>query len=258
MKIKYITAALAAVAVFSAHSLRANNIAYLGVNNGDFGTLDLGTGNSTILGNSGQTLAGLAVSNAKLYATSYHVAAGSLFTVNPANGSLTTVGSSGITYDDFGSTTSGLFAVDTSANLYSVNQATGVATLVGSTGLSFGTWRGLSNNSSTLYFADGASLYTLNTATGAATLIGSTGGPQFGAMLMEGGILYGGENTPGLRVDMLNPANGVATTGPSLVGSSSPFYGLAPNPIPVPEPNALALLGAAILCLCSKRRTRNA
>jgi hypothetical protein len=171
-----IIGALAVATIFGAFSVKADDIAYMGVVGGDFGTIDLNTGVFTALGNSGQTLAGMAVENGMLYGSSYHTT-GDLFTINPANGSLTSIGTSNLDYDDFGSTTSGLYAVGTDANLYSINATTGAPTLIGPTGLGLGSWRSLSTNSSTLYFADGADLYTLNTTTGAATLVGDTHSP---------------------------------------------------------------------------------
>ncbi len=243
--------------VLSAAGLRADNIAFMGTVSGDFGTIDLNTGVFSLLGNSGVTLAGMAVANATLYGSSYHTATGSLYSISPTNGSLTVVGTSAIDYDDFGSTTSGLFAVGLDANLYSINSLSGAATLIGPTGLSFGEWRSLSTNSSTLYFADGANLYTLSTTTGAATLVGAMGGPELGAMLQEGGILYGGENLPGFSVDTLNVTTGVDTPGPGVTGTSSSFFALAPNPLPssgVPEPGTWSLLGTGITALALLRR----
>jgi len=182
--------------ILSAASLNANSIAYTGSSTSQFGTIDLNTGVFISLGNSGQTLAGLAVAGGSIFGTSYHTANGTLFTVNPANGALTSVGTAaGIDYDDFGSTTSGLYALNFGGtqDLYSFNPSTGAATLIGPTGLGYGLWRGLSTNSSTLYFADGANLYALSTSTGPATLVGAFGGSvQMGALLMEAGTLYGG------------------------------------------------------------------
>jgi len=178
-----------ALCLLSAPVLLADNIAYMGTVSGQFGTIDLNTWAFTLLGNSGLTLAGMAVANATLYGSSYHTGAGDLYTINPLNGAVTVVGTSGIDYDDFGSTTSGLYAVATNGSLYSINASTGAATLIGATGLSFGSWRSLSTNSSALYFADGTNLYTLSTTSGAATLVGSLGSVEEGAMLLEGGIL---------------------------------------------------------------------
>ena len=210
---------------------------------GDFGTIDLDTGAFTRLGNSGLTLAGLGVANGTLYGATYEgVNPGSLYTVNPANGGLTLIGSSGISYDELGSTTLGLYAIGSDAKLYSIDPSSGAATLRGPIGMGFGTWRNLSTNASTLYFANGASLYTLDTNTGAATLLGNMGGPQMGAMVLERGILYGGQETPGQRIDILDLMSGAATVGPALTGASGVFGGLAPYPLPpscVPPPSGL-------------------
>jgi hypothetical protein len=233
-------------------------MAYMGTDTGEFGTIDLTTGVFSLLGNSGQTLAGMAVNGGKLFASAYHTTLGALFNVNPANGALTTLGNSGVDIDDFGSTTSGLFGVGVDGNLYSFNPSNGAATLIGPTGIGFGIWRGLSTNSAILYFADGINLYTLNTSTGAATLVGNMGGGvEIGALLEEDGNLYGGEEEPALQVDTLDPGTGLATSGPPLSGATGHFYALAPSPIPtppsVPEPTSFGLLSVGILGLALLR-----
>ena len=200
---------------------------------------------------SGET--GMAVANSLLFATSYHTANGTLFTVNPGSGALTSVGvATGIDYDDFGATPSGLYAVGTNSDLYSINPSNGDATLIGSTGLALGFVRSLSDNSNTLYFSDGLDLYTLNTGTGAATLVGAFGDSiGMSVMLMEGGVLYGADYTLN-TVDTIDTSTGVATVGP-MSGLSSALYGLAPNPIPAslsPEPGTWWLmLCGAIACV---------
>jgi hypothetical protein len=248
-----------ALCVLSASGLKADSIAYMGTVSGEFGTIDLNTGVFTSLGNSGLTLAGMAVASATLFGSSYHTAAGDLYTINPANGAVTVVGTSGIDYDDFGSTTTGLYAIGTNADLYSINASTGAASLIGATGLTFGTWRSLSTNSSSLYFSNGTNLYTISTTTGAATLVGSMGSVEEGAMLLEGGILYGGDDSPGGTVDTLNVTTGAATVGPSVSGTSSAFFALAPNPLPsssTPEPGTLTLAFGALLVMAGYRTRR--
>jgi hypothetical protein len=249
-----------AFSVISASALEADSIAYAGSNTGAFGTFDLNTGAFTSLGNSGQTLSGMAVAGGSLFAASYHTTNATLFSVNPANGALTSIGSaSGVNIDDFGSTTAGLYAVSFGAtqNLYSINPSSGAATLIGPTGLGYGSWRGLSTNSGTLYFADGANLYTLNTTTGAATLVGAFGGSaEMGVLLTEGGVLYGGDDTHD-TIDTINTSTGAATVGPSS-GLPGSFYGLAPNPIPTPnttpEPGTWGLLAGGIAVMVLLRR----
>jgi hypothetical protein len=237
-------------------SASADDFAYAGSSSGEFGTMDLSTGVFTAEGNSGQTLAGLAVADGSIFASSYHTADGTLFEVNPATGGLTTIGTAtGIDYDDFGSTTTGLYAVSEGAtqDLYSIDPTTGAATLIGPTGLGYGSWRGLSTNSSTLYFADGADLYTLNTTTGAATLVGAFGGSaEMGVLLTEDGVLYGGDDTEN-TLDTIDPTTGAATGGPSPSASfDGSFYGLAPYPVPTgvvsatPEPSSFLLLATGL------------
>jgi hypothetical protein len=267
----FLCCALLGLSLLFTTNAKADSTAFVGENNGDFGTIDLNTGSFTKLGNSGLTLAGMAVANGELFGTSYHQSTGTLYEINPANGSVTTVGvPSSVDIDDFGSTTSGLYAVGFGAtqDLYSINPTTGAATLIGPTGLSYGSWRSLSTNSSTLYFSDGADLYTLNTTTGAATLVGPLGGSsEIGAMVFENGTLWGGQNEGGIAVDTINPTTGAATEGPAPSSPfDSTFFALAPSPIPtsgppgVPEPSSLIMLASGLFALLPtrKRLSRNA
>jgi hypothetical protein len=196
---------------------------------------------------SSQTLAGLGVANGALFGTNFEVPNGTLYNINPANGARTSVGSSTVTYFDLGSTATGLFALDThfaDLNLYLISPTTGAATLIGATGLAVnpaGTFFGLSTNSSSLYFSDASNLYTLNTSNGAATLIGPLGNSiELGALVLENGTLYGGEDAPrSAAVDTVDPTTGAATTGPDLTGvGAGEIFGLAPDPLvaAVPAP----------------------
>src|SRR5262249_17495723 len=146
---------------------KADNMAYMSVDlfpTSHFGTINLDTGAFSLLGDSGQVLGGFAVANGKLYATVlYTNDNGRLFTVNLADGSLTLVGTSGIDYSEFGSTTQGVYAVGRDGNLYAVDPATGAATLIGPTGVTLITPRAMSTNATLLYWGVGSDLYTVDT-----------------------------------------------------------------------------------------------
>ena len=219
--------------LLSATVLMADNLAYMTTETNQFGTIDLNTGVFSLRGILSVTYAGMVVESGKLFGADLHTGVGNLYTINPANGAPTLVGASSLDIDTFGSTTGGMFAVGVDANLYSINSSTGAATLIGPTGIGFGSWRQLSNNASALFYADGVNLYTINTSTGAATLVGSLGGQELGAMVEEGGILWGGQNTGGLFVDTVNPVTGLATEGAAVTGTTTAFYSLAPDSVAV-------------------------
>jgi hypothetical protein len=250
---------LAAVAPFATGIVRGDPTAYMVNGAGTFGTIDLDTGAFTLVGSMGQRVSGLGEAGGKLFATNWEDATGTLYAVNPANGSLSSVGNSGIAYDDLGSTLTGLYATGVDNNLYSLNATTGAATLIGATGLTIGDFVGLSDNSGTLYYADGTNLYTLSTTTGAATLLGPLGtdSAELGALIQEGSTLYGGQELPTVNVDTVNPMTGAATQGPALSGVSGNFWGLAAYPVAsstsVPDSPLGWVGGAAIAALLALR-----
>jgi hypothetical protein len=225
--------------------VRADITVYMVTGESQFGTIDLNTGVFTQIGpNEAVQVSGLGESTvanfgSTLYASSYQNPAGILYSVNTTDGLLTPVSAgSGVDYVDFGSTLTGLFAVDDNSNLWSLDPTTGAATIVGSLGIGLSGYQNLSTNSSTLYFADGTNIYTVNTTTGHATLLGATGGPNFGALITEGSVLYGGQDFLCCSVDTINTTNGSPPTGSFLTGTTSNFFGLAPVPstTATPEP----------------------
>jgi hypothetical protein len=258
---KWVLLAAGILLTGSGQAVLADSMAYAGTGTGEFGTLDLNTGTFSDLGNSGQTLAGMGVANGTLYGVNYRQAVGILYSINTANGSLTNIGSSSVYYYDFGSTTTGLYAVGKDLNLYSVDPTNGAARLIGATGIGgFGQWSGLSTNAETLYLSNGNMLYTLNTNTGAASLVGSLGGAEYTAMVLENGSLWGGQSIPALAVGTLNLSTGAITSTTAITGiNASNVWSLAPVPLPtaVPVPASIWLFGSALAGFIGVKRRKS-
>lgn len=261
-----------------ATSAQAVTFFYL-TSSGVVGTIDAGTGTFVAAPTNDAGLVGLG----QLGSTVYGESANSLFTINTTSGAETLIGAaSGLTtsFIDFGSTTTGLFAVGGDGNLYTINASTGAAVLDGSLGLGTLTRTsagdvvlGMSTASSTLYFADGATFYSLNTSTGFATSIAAFSSVvqaphgdmlDFGAFTTTGGTLYAGYNqethSSHTGLASINPANAQATFIAEVTPNpnhSFQFLGLVPGKA-VPEPSAWALMllgvGAVGGALRSRRR----
>ena len=135
--------------------------------------------------------------------------------------------------------------------LYSINPATGLETLIGSTGITAGGGTGFlsaSNDSSQLYWEVQTNtidaLYSLNTSTGAATLIGAedesfpktTGNPF--SLVLTGGTLWANFYASGFgTID--------TATGHQIFVSTGPFkalFGMAPYPL-TPTPPFVGSMG---------------
>jgi hypothetical protein len=240
-------------------TLRADPLAYAAVSgyagvDNVFGTVDLVTGAFTPINLTEPGQLTLASFGGSLYGV---VEDGdTLYKVDPATGDLTTVGTLTHAFDGavvIGSTSAGLYIMDEGSQLDSVNPTTGAATVIGPTGApGFANWTALSDNGSALYLGDQNNFYSVDTTTGAASLIGAYGTPiagqpiaLIGAMLFEGGVLYGVQESDSF-IDTIDPSTGAATAGPELENGGA-IYGLAPDPLststsPVPEPRSSMLL----------------
>ena len=129
--------------------------------------------------------------------------------------------------------------------LWSINPATGVPTQIGSTGVVAGGGTGYlsaSNDSTQLYWEvqNGCTdtLYGINASTGAATMIGTAGacypspaGNPF-SMVFTGGVLWANFYSAGFGT--INTSTGAQTL--VSTGKSVAFFGIAPYPLAAPAP----------------------
>jgi hypothetical protein len=244
---------LAGMALLCAAIPARATIAFMTASDSDFGTIDLSTGAFSMLGVSQHLLAGLGEVSGTLYGAQYagFDVPGRIYSVDTTNGSLTTVGDSSLQILNFGSTLTGLYALQSNGgffDVYSISPSTGAATLLGPSGLAQGCNYSLSTNSATLYLSLCANLYTINTTTGAGTLVGPTGGPQMGGLVWDGtSVLYGGQTNGCSCIDMIDTGTGTATVGPAITGTTDLVFGLALfQSTATPEPGTLGLLGLGL------------
>jgi len=143
-------------------------------------------------------------------------------------------------------------------NLYTINPATGLATLLGSTGHFFGSIAFAPNGTLYMSSADldfatdnltNISLKTLNPSN--AAQLSSIAAPEFfGALAFSPeGVLYAGNGDQG-QLFRLNPATGAET----LVGSTGRNFVGDLAFAPVPEPGTLGLVFAAVVGIALRRR----
>jgi hypothetical protein len=196
--------------------------------NGQFGTLDLGTGAFTALGSvrsggysgignlADGTLVGVDGNN-------------NFIQIDGSTGAITVIGPTGINVTTSASLLTGeQYAIDDHNQLFQIDPATGTASLLGPTGIPFDLRtfaNGLAGDDmGSLYYIyqDAASistLYQLDLTSGAATPIGLTGAAGIVGAGFAGGVLYA--YNLGHEIYTIDVTSGLATdTG---VGHSTAF-----------------------------------
>ena len=136
IKLAFFTVAVGLCLIGISTVADAAPLAYFEDDGGEFGTIDLKTGQRTIINpnNALQGGLGLGVFNNILYYTTsiqQHHGYGQLWSINPANGAATFIGASGRNYVAFGSTSNGLFAYVYGGPIVSINPTNGAATDIG-------------------------------------------------------------------------------------------------------------------------------
>lgn len=222
----------------------AGIIAYSDFDGSKFGTVDLNTGQATVIASLSTSLTGLGVANGVLFGA--QSGGTTVYTINPNTGALTALGNSSLAgpgFTAFGSTNGGLFAFDGN-NLYSINPTSAAATLIAPVSPEDCC---LSNGGDSLYFGSPAGyLHQVNTSTGGTTLIGSTGGAAVGGLLFDAGTFYTMIGNPPSSIWTADPI----TFARTFDASASPYQLLSLAVLPAstaPEPASFSLFAVGVL-----------
>lgn len=222
-------------------------------------TIDVITGNTSLIGTMGIVMFDIAFSpSGQLYG----IDGTALYSINSGTGAPTIIGGSG-----GGNINSLVFGTDgtlygASNGLYKFDVATGSRTQIG------GTFAGGASSSGDMAFV-GGNLYLstlsnpdrlqrISTTTGANTDIGSIGfGSVFGLASPNGSDLYGFSGTQVLSINVATGAGtAISTASGAALGAvyGSAFRNEAVPAIPEPETYALMLAGLGVVGWAARRR----
>lgn len=154
-----------------------------------------------------------------------HDSLGTLATVDVTTGTVSVIGSMGVTMTDIAFDPSGNLYGIGFTGLYSINATTAATTLIGNHGISSGNAL-VFGSDGTLYGAGAGttSLFTINPLTGAANNLGSMGFASGGDLAFNGGDLYLASTTNQLIRINLGSIGSTAAVGSFGVGG---VFGLA-------------------------------
>jgi hypothetical protein len=233
---------------------------YVATSNGSIIEYNTLTGASLLLGTNSTVIYGLGYNSGVLYANDSGASPNvGFYSVNPANGALTTVGdisgatsgTGGITAPLGGGT---IYFFDHSNQLFTINPATASATTVGSLGFTVsGSWDICFAANGQLYATSNGLFYQVDLTTGAATLLGNSGAQLQGLIPGEGG-LYGFSGTSMYSIDLTDGALTFVRNTPSALGNFE--NGTAMVTASTPEPNSALLLGTGVLGLLAVVRRK--
>jgi hypothetical protein len=242
--------ALAATLAGGTAAVLAAPIMHVHDSTGTLGTVDVVTGDATVIGNMGVVMTDIAFApSGALYGMSF----GSLYSINATTAAVTFIGNHGINGGNalvFAADGTLYGAGNGTTALFTINPTTGASTSLGNMGFASG--GDLAFNGGNFYLASSQStLVEIDLANLSSTsAVGSFGvANMFGLATGDDGTLYGVANT---SVYTINTGTGAATNPVSFAGQGlgqafgQSFFTEAGA---VPEPGALALISLALVII---------
>jgi hypothetical protein len=251
------------MAVFAASVAAAAPIMHVHDGSGRLATVDVVTGNVSLIGNMGAVMTDIAFDpTGALYGLTFS----SLYSIDRNTAAITLIGNHSIPGGNalvFAADGTLYAAGNSSGSLYTINPATGASTSLGNMGFASG--GDLAFNGSDFFLASsGGQLIRIDLGNLANSVaVGSFGVPNvFGLATGDNGVLYG---VAGTQIFSVNTSTGAASNAVNYAGQGlggafgqSFFTESGAPPIDtVPEPSTYALMGGGLgLLLFLQRRRR--
>lgn len=245
-KAKTILRSLALLATLSgaANLASAAPILWVSDSSGNLGTVDVTTGNVTVIGGMGQVMTDIAFDpNGNLFGVTFS----GLYNINKNTGSISLIGSTGTSLNSLVFDSSGTL-YGANSGLYTLDTTNGSTSFVGSGG-GYSSSGDLAFIGNDLFLSSGGGdrLFDIDTTTGIGTNIGNIGFSSVYGLATDNNLdLYGVVGTSIINIDTLSGAGSFLINygGQGLgVAYGSAFFeeACSGNCTSVPEPGSLSL-----------------